>query len=117
MKDFTFICPECEFVLELDNSPDEVPECKTCGCYLDRIFEQFKQVNIGDRPYSRPLHSDSLAITPGQVEEHKRLFPNVQIDEQCRPVFTNYRQHNDYLNAIGVEKAPQRIRKIKPHIS
>jgi len=73
--------------------------------------------NIGNKQYSRPLHSDSLAINPLQIEEHRRLFPNIEVDPEGRPVFENYRQHDSYLEKIGFQKLPQKIkargRKIK----
>lgn len=67
--------------------------------------------NIGDREYARPIHSDSLAISPGQVEEHRRMFPDVPIDSECRPVFTSFKQHDSYLRTCGFEKLPGKPRK------
>ena len=62
------------------------------------------------RLYSKPIHSDSLAISPTQVAEHKRLFPNIEIDSEGRPVFDNYKDHDAYLEATGFAKSPQKIR-------
>jgi hypothetical protein len=54
--------------------------------------------------YATPLHSDSLAIAPDQAEEHRRLFPDIKLDEQCRPVFEKYSQHDAYLEKCGFVK-------------
>lgn len=60
--------------------------------------------------YEHPVHSDSLAIAPSQRAEHERLFPNIRLDKQYRPVFDNFTAHNNYLEKIGAEKVTQRIK-------
>ena len=65
----------------------------------------------GNRDYVKPIHSDSLAVMPSQVKEHQRLHPDVELDSQCRPVFTNYQQHQKYLDKCGFIKQPQKRRK------
>jgi hypothetical protein len=56
--------------------------------------------------YHTPLHSDSLGIRSDQVEEHQRLYPDVPLDRDRRPVFTSYRQHQAYLDKRGIVKQP-----------
>jgi len=82
-------------------------QCKKCNAIMYRIY---KLAGIRNKEYSHPLHSDSLAISPNQIEEHKRLFPNVEIDNEGRPVFHNFREHDDYLKKTGFVKNPQRTR-------
>lgn len=65
----------------------------------------------GGREYHRPIHSDSLAINPNQRKQHEKMFPNIPIDGEGRPVFTNYRDHDNYLKATGFIKQTQRIKK------
>jgi hypothetical protein len=74
------------------------------------MYRLYKLQRAGTKEYTTPLHSDSLAITPGQVAEHKQLFPNIEIDNECRPVFHNYTEHDNYLKATGFVKKSQRIR-------
>jgi hypothetical protein len=50
------------------------------------------------------LHSDSLAIHPSQIAEHRQLYPAVPLDGACRPVFTSVKQREKYLDARGVLK-------------
>lgn len=65
---------------------------------------------IKGAPYSKPIHSDALAMNPEQVAEHREMFPSIPVDEQCRPVFTNSQDHQDYMNKCGVVKKEQKIK-------
>ena len=88
-----------------------------CGCGRQMIRDFRRDLpNVGDKDYSRPIHSDSLAIMPSQVKEHQRLHPDIKLDKECRPVFTSYRQHEKYLKDTGFVKNRQRIkRRTKKH--
>ena len=61
--------------------------------------------------YRHPVHSDAMAISPTQVAEHKRLFPDIAIDKQCRPVFDNFTKHEKYMKKCGIVKTPQKIKR------
>jgi hypothetical protein len=56
--------------------------------------------------YARPIHSDALGIRSDQVEEHKRLYPDVQLDSQNRPILDSYRKHEAYMEKRGIVKQP-----------
>ncbi len=111
MPTYCFICPECErteeVVIGMRDRKDRVCEC---GSEMVRDYCA-ERPNIGDREYRRPIHSDSLAIMPHQVAEHKRKYPNINIDNEGRPIFTSFRQHDQYLKDTGFVKHPQRIRR------
>ncbi|KKK57234.1 hypothetical protein LCGC14_3056570, partial [marine sediment metagenome] len=34
-----------------------------------------------------------------------------ELDDQCRPIFENFRKHQKYLDAIGFQKLPQKIKR------
>lgn len=61
--------------------------------------------------YSKTIWSDSLAISPTQIEEHKRLFPDIPVDLQGRPGFDNFPDHDKYLEKTGFVKMPGKKRK------
>ena len=107
---YTFKCPSCgnTSLMLLNMSQAGRPQkCCVCGLGMNRDY-QADLVNVGNKEYAKPLHSDSLAISVTQVEEHQRKFPDIKIDSQCRPVFENYQQHNNYLEATGFVKPPQK---------
>jgi hypothetical protein len=87
------------------------PSVPVCQCGKGMYRDYGGGVQTGGHDYKKPLHSDSLAIAPSQVEEHKQKFPSIELDSQCRPVFHNVSEHDAYMNAIGVYKAPQRTRR------
>ena len=68
-------------------------------------------MNINNAPYKKPLHSDALGMQPDDVAEHREKFPDIEIDSENRPVFTNMRQHDAYMEKVGVVKATQKLRK------
>jgi putative FmdB family regulatory protein len=110
---YCFVCPDCGEEIEIVRpmSEAELPlQCRTCKQEMRRDYSA-ESVNAGDKEYFHPIHSDSLAIMPSQVEEHRKKFPDVPLDGQCRPVFTSYKQHDKYLEKTGFAKQRQRIRK------
>jgi len=112
MPTYCFICPECGQTTELIRPISQCSDPVTCECggTMNRDFYT-ERPNIGDREYARAIHSDALAVNPSQRAEHKEKFPDVPLDNECRPVFTSYRQHETYLKKIGAVKQRQRIRR------
>jgi len=88
----------------------EPHDCLECGCEMQRDYHS-ERANVGDREYHRPIVSDTLAINPEQIPEHRRKFPDVKVLPDGRPVFDSFRKHEDYLKKSGVVKHPQRIRR------
>jgi len=104
---YCFKC-NCGETIEVVKPMSESHRLQLCAC--GEIMSRVYSFNCGNKEYAKPLHSDSLAITPGQVAEHQRLFPDVKIDSDCRPVFENYQQHNKYLEKTGFIKQPKKIK-------
>lgn len=112
MPRYCFICPSCNINLEVVRPMADAMEpwyC-TCGKEMQRSF-QAERVNTGGKDYSRPIHSDSLAISPTQRAEHQRLFPDIKLDNQCRPIFDSFRNHENYLKKTGFIKHPGKSKR------
>ena len=105
MPRYTFKCSVCNVTIEVIRPMKEAsnPWFCSCGRRMTRDYAA-DHINAGNKDYAKPIHSDSLAITPGQVAEHQRLFPDIAIDSDCRPVFDNYQQHDSYLKKTGFVK-------------
>ena len=124
MPFYAFKCPKCsreqELFREIKNRNISII-CE-CGNYMERdLPAESPHAQSRGRMYGRPIHSDALAISPTQVAEHKRLFPNIEIDSECRPVFDNFPDHEAYLEKTGFIKhrnAPKRrpTKKIKQRL-
>lgn len=113
MPTYCYRCLNCKATSEVVRPMKKYHEpfkCPECGIEMVRNYAA-ERPNIGDKEYSRPIHSDSLAIMPSQVEEHKKKFPNIKLDSECRPIFDNYREHQKYLDATGFRKARQQIKR------
>jgi len=107
---YTYCCEVCGEQKEIIHSMNETKVPKCCGKKMQRDF-QADIPNAGNRDYSRPIVSDSLAINPSQRTEHEQMFPNIKLDNECRPIFDNYQAHEDYLKKTGFVKTPQRKRR------
>ncbi len=112
--DWTFRCHICSRMVEKDADPfDGKYSVECCGEHMDRVFTTYKRINIGGSTYLRTKYSDSLAVSMSQIAEHREKFPGVKIDSQGRPGFDTVRQQDKYLEASGMIKHPQKIRKLK----
>lgn len=103
-----YICPNCEKDLVLkteSDGSDEVCEDVSGGT-----------LQIMGAEYKNPIHSDSLALSPDQVAQHKKDFPDIEIDDQCRPVFTHKKTHEEYMDKCGIVKQRQKTKKSKGKI-
>ncbi len=99
-----FICDNCGMNVQ-DTNTTGTHWCPICN----KAMRWDLRVAIHGN-YKTPVHSDSLAITPSQVAEHKRLFPNIELDGDCRPIFDNFQNHENYLKKTGFIKTPQKIK-------
>lgn len=110
--DWTFVCGVCNRVLEADTPPG-LEKTRCCDKYMQRVYPNHKQFHIVGAAYMRTKYSDSLAVSMSQIAEHREKFPGVEIDSQGRPGFDNVKQQDAYLEASGMVKHAQKIRKIK----
>jgi hypothetical protein len=56
--------------------------------------------------------SQSLAISPSQIAEHRRLFPNVKVRHDGCLGFDSVKDREKYCEATGFEKKPGKPRRI-----
>jgi len=113
MPCYTFRCKICGNKVELIRpmSDSQRPQaCFICGSVMNRDYRS-DIPHASNRDYTTPIHSDALAINPNQRKEHQRLFPNIELDKQSRPVFSNYRDHQAYLDKCNAVKLPKKIRR------
>ena len=113
-------CEDCNFEVtdgwirygyEEINATCEGMCCPKCSSFLTPYFFQSGKVfMVKGAPYSKPLHSDALGIQPDQVTEHREKFPNIELDNQNRPVFHNMPEHQDYMDKCGIVKHKQKVK-------
>ena len=115
MPAYTYICNNCgngEMVVKPMSQYGRSEDCPICGKLMDRDIAADAPRVHGNRYYDKPLHSDSLAMAPSQVAAHRRRWPDIEIDSDCRPVFDNYKQHDRYLEDTGHVKMAQKVRHV-----
>ena len=81
---------------------DDIPASLPCACGKEkgRVFS----VRCHADRYTTPIVSDALAMNPNQIAEHKRMFPDIEVMPDGRPVFDNFDKHEAYLKATGFRK-------------
>lgn len=97
-----FICDDCKIIVE-DSNTKSVHKCPNCG---KDMYWDIKLRQTGDYNFV----SQSLAINPSQIPEHKKNFPNVDVLPDGRIRFNSYKQHDTYLKKTGFVKLPQKIK-------
>lgn len=107
---YSFICPGCgrkdERMRVMKNAGKKCM-C-TCGVRMNRDLAA--DIPFASGEYHRAVHSDSLAISPDQREEHLKTFPNIKLDSQNRPVFDNFQNHQAYLDKCNLVKERKKIK-------
>ncbi|KKN77824.1 hypothetical protein LCGC14_0355610 [marine sediment metagenome] len=115
MSRYCYLCPECGERKEVIRSICDHPSDMVCGECDSIMDHDFKAENVlvgaGRRSYSKPIVSDSLAILPEQIPEHRKMFPNIEVTKEGQPVFDNFSDHEAYLKKCNFEKVPQKKRK------
>lgn len=104
MIDHYFTCDDCGITIQ-DHITKEIHRCPKC----DKDMRWDLNISIHGN-YKHPVHSDALAISPTQIAEHKRLFPNIRLDKACRPIFEKFTDHEAYLKRCNIIKHPQKIK-------
>lgn len=108
---FDLLCKGCGYRIRKAKDSDyrlvdeqlRFPYCPTCGT----IMYHATQGSNGDYNHT----SDSLAIHPDDIPEHRRLFPGVEVTAEGQPKFTSTRQQERYAEkSAGCYKKPQKTK-------
>ena len=100
----TFVCDKCGEIVH-DTNTKGIHKCPKCG---EDMRWDLSGIGIAAGNYNHI--SDSLAMHPSQIAEHKRLFPHIDVLPDGRPHFTSIRQQSNYLKEIGMYKEPQKLK-------
>ena len=106
MANHNFICDACG-ITNCDTSAKKTHYCSQCG----GVMRWDMKICIHGN-YKHPVHSDSLAISPSQRAEHEKMFPDIELDKQCRPIFDNFQRHEAYLKKTGFVKSPKKTKTL-----
>ncbi len=74
----------------------------------NRKPEENSRTGVGK--YAKGVVSQALAISPEQIEEHRKLFPGVEVLPDGCIKFDSYKQHDNYLKKAGFQKSPQKLK-------
>lgn len=106
MIEHEFVCDKCDITI-IDSDTKNTHYCSKCG---GDMRWNLRGVGIADGDYNHI--SDSLAISPDQIAEHRGHFPNIDVLSDGRLHFTSVKQQSKYLDATGFYKHPQKIKNL-----
>ncbi len=96
-----FICDSCGNSIT-DTSAKAVHVC-ACG---KNMRWDLKGIGIPLGDYNHT--SDSLAIHPADIPEHRKLYPGIEVTPEGQPKFTSMRQQEKYaVKSAGCYKKRQ----------
>jgi len=97
------ICERCR-ISEKSRAERRI-KCPVCGKYM--VWKS--GIGIANGDYNH--YSESMAINPSQIAEHKAAFPNVDVLPDGRIHFTSVKQQERYVDKCGFHK---HVKKSKP---
>lgn len=106
MATHRFVCGMCGVVVE-DTNTKKTHRCPECNAVM---YWDLTGVGIADGDYHHI--SESLAIHPDQIPEHRQKFPNIDTLPDGRLHFTSAKQQEKYAEKCGFYKKRQK-KKIK----
>ena len=113
MPMYSYKCFHCgvgKTVMKPMSKSDRVEQCDECSRILLRDFKA-DLFHTANDTYDKPIISDSMAVSPDQIAEHRATFPDIRMTDQGQPIFENYAKHEAYLKKTGFVKHPGKIRK------
>jgi putative FmdB family regulatory protein len=114
MPIYCYRCPECGKAEEIVKPMREAGQeeyCKHCSrsddepIFMNRDFGSEKKGVVGTEK-GDTFWSQSLAISPSQFAEHRRMFPNVRLRSDGCPGFDSVKERSDYCDRTGFYKVP-----------
>lgn len=119
MPMYSYICTKCYYLAKIIKpmtESDKVEVCTLCGYQMRRDFRA-DLFNTPHGSYGVPIVSDSLAVSIDQIEEHKQMFPDIEVTKEGQPVFRNFKQHEAYLKKTGFVKSPKKKKRAAKKVS
>ena len=114
MPIYCYRCPRCDATYETIkpmSQSDETEECWQCAATMERDMSAEGGAAPVGCENANTFWSDSLAINPDQIPEHRRLFPDIPVDSGGRPGFTSHKQRERYIEVCGFEKKPAKLKR------
>lgn len=73
-------------------------KCNSCGMNNKRAF--INRIQTTD--YSKEHLSDAMGVPPGQVEEHRRMFPDIPMTDDGRVIVKSHMERKKFLKQLGL---------------
>lgn len=98
-----FVCDICDVAVE-DTTADKTHHCPKCNAVMRWDLTGVGMMGDGDYEHI----SESLAIHPDQIPEHRQKFPSIDTLPDGRLRFTSPKQQEKYAEKCGFYKKRQK---------
>ncbi len=106
MPTYCFKCPECgrtnETVMSMIEAMSVAECCGPCGIEMNRDYPAEHAAVRSD--YNKPIVSESMAFDSVDLAEHRKQFPDVEVQvdgRTAKPVLRSLSQKRRYLKGRG----------------
>jgi len=99
-----------------DNKVRITVPCEKCGGQMVSGFAPDKtfcaDVMGGGRQFESTHWSEAMAISPSQIDAHKKLWPDIPVRPDGVVGFNSVQQQENYMKDTGFVKHPQKLRPV-----
>ena len=105
MPTYCMICPICSTTKQIQRAmkdSNSVVDCNCCGFDMQRDYAAEHSSVRGN--YNEAIVSESLAFDAIDLAQHRKDFPNVDVDvdgRSARPILRSLSQKRKYLKKRG----------------
>lgn len=119
MPVYCYRCPECGVsydVVKPMKESSRQERCTVCNVEMSRDFTAENKAATGTEK-GETFWSQSLAISPSQAAEHRRLFPNVRVRSDGCLGFDSVKDRSNYCERTGFYKVPGKQKRRATKVS
>lgn len=110
---YCYRCQNCgatDEIVKTMKDADRQESCVICDKVMVRDYGAESKGVVGTEK-GETFWSQSLAISPSQAAEHKRLFPNVRVRSDGCIGFDSVKERDAYIDRTGFYKVPGKSKR------
>lgn len=110
---YCYRCPKCNTYVDVVKPMAGALRqefCEHCNATMNRDYHGERKGVVGTEQ-GDTFWSQSLAISPSQAAEHRRLFPDVRVREDGCLGFDSVKRRFDYCETTGFHKVSGKSRR------
>lgn len=111
MPEYTFICDDCGSRETTHASMSNAPKPGKCSACGGKQYQDYGVPMILGASSGKSILSQSMAVSPQQVSEHRDKFPDVGVHSDGVLEFKSQKQKDNYMEKTGFYQPPSKLKK------